>query len=102
MDAAGILQALRRRWPAILLCVLAGLGGALLLNRSATRIYEAKALVFVNIPTGGTVQSNVQGVLLTNDLLPSYAELASSRAVVSKVRQRLRLPDSVEHLRNHI
>lgn len=102
MDAAGLVQVLRRRYLAILLCVIAGLAGAVLINHNTDRVYESKSLVFVNIPTGGTVQQNVSGVTLTADLLPSYAQLASSHAVVTKVKQRLGLPDSVDSLRGRI
>lgn len=102
MDAAGIMQFLRQRYLAVLLCVIAGLAGALLLNRQTTRVYESKSQVFVNIPTSGNLQNSVQGVLLTNDLLPSYAQLTSSHLVVEKVKLRLGLSDSVESLRGRI
>src|SRR5690242_13451763 len=99
MDAAGVVQLLRRRFLALLLCLLAGIAGALVLNHETQRVYESKSQVFVNIPTSGNVQSSVQSVLLTNDLLPSYAQLTSSHVVVTKVKDRLGLPESVDTLR---
>jgi succinoglycan biosynthesis transport protein ExoP len=102
MDTAGLVHVLRRRSLPLLLCLVAGLAGALLLNRTSAKVYEAKAKVFVNIPTASTVTNGVQGVQLTSDLLPSYADIASSRSVVAKVKDRLSLPDSVESLRSRI
>lgn len=101
MDAAGLLHALRRRFPALLLCLLAGLGGALALNRTTDKVYESKALVFVNIPANSIVGS-VQGATLAEQLLPSYADIASTRNVVLLVKERLALPDSVRALQANI
>lgn len=102
MDAAGVVQLLRRRLLALLLCLAAGVAGALALNSQTQRVYESKSQVFVNIPTSGNVQSSVQSVLLTNDLLPSYAQLTSSHVVVEKVKEALNLPESVDALRGRI
>ncbi|MDX6215812.1 MAG: tyrosine-protein kinase [Frankiales bacterium] len=102
MDAAGLLQVFRRRYLAIALCVVAGLAGALLLNRATAKVYESKSLVFVNIPTGGNVTQQVGGVTLAVDLLPSYAQLASSTIVVEKVKQQLGLQESVDALRGRV
>jgi receptor protein-tyrosine kinase len=102
MDAVGLLHVLRRRLVPLVLCVLAGVVGALLLTRGTTKVYESTAQVFVNVPSATSVQNGVQAVQLSSDLLPSYAEIATSRATISKVRQRLGVPDSVESLRSKI
>ena len=102
MDAAGLMHVLRRRYLALVLCLVAGIAGALALNHKTKPVYQSTALVFVNVPTAGSVQSGVQGVLLTADLLPSYAQIASSRSVVDKVRTQLGLPDGLDQLRSRI
>ncbi|MCW2585476.1 MAG: chromosome partitioning protein [Frankiales bacterium] len=102
MDAVGLLHVLRRRLVPLLLCLVAGVIGGVLLNSSTAKRYESTAQVFVNIPTASSIQNSFQGVQLTSDLLPSYAEIAQSRSVVGKVRERLSLPDSVESLRGSI
>jgi capsular exopolysaccharide synthesis family protein len=102
MDAAALLQVLRRRFLPLLLCVAAGVAGAFLLTRSTPRVYESTAKVFVNVPAASTAQSGVQGVQLTSDLLPSYADVATSRFVAAKVKQRLNLPESAEAVRGKL
>lgn len=102
MDALGLLHVLRRRLLPLVACVLAGVVGALLLTHTTSRVYESTAQVFVNVPSATTVQSGVSGVQLSSDLLPSYAEIATSRTNISKVKERLALPDGVEALRSSI
>ena len=94
MGAASALELLRRRALPIGLCVLAGLIGAIALTLTATERYRAEARVFVNIPTVASVESGVQGVQLTSDLLPSYAALVTSQLVAERVRDRLDLDES--------
>lgn len=102
MDAAALLHVLRRRFFPLLLCVLVGAVGALVVNRTTDPVYQSTSQVFVNIPTASSIQNSFQGVQVVSDLLPSYAEIASSRTVVAKVKERLSLPDSVEALRARI
>ena len=93
---------IRRRLVPLVLCLVAGVVGALLLTHGTAKVYESTAQVFVNVPSATSVQNGVQAVQLSSDLLPSYAEIATSRATVAKVRERLGVPDSVESLRSRI
>ena len=100
MDAARLLDLLRRRRLPFLLCLVAGVVGALLLTATSTELYRAESRVFVNVPSASNVQSGVQGLQLTNELLPSYAELASSRLVADRVKTELSLTESVGEIRS--
>ena len=102
MSGAAFLQVLRRRWVALLLCVLAGVGGGLLLTERTQRVYQADARVIVNLPAATNVTQAGQGLQLTAELLPSYAELATSRLVATKVKDALGLPESAEALRGRL
>lgn len=102
MDVLGFLQLLRRRWPVIVLCTLAGIAGALLLTARTPPLYQADARVIVNIPLAGNVTQTGQGLQLSSELLPSYAELATSRRVTQAVKDRLDLPESVPALRSKL
>jgi polysaccharide biosynthesis transport protein len=102
VDLGGALAVLRRRALAVLLCVLAGVAGGLLLTAQAEERYRATAQVFVNIPPAANVQSGVQGVQLANELLPSYALVATSRNVAERVRDELDLEESAESLRRRL
>lgn len=99
MDVNGFLHLLRRRAWVVVLCLLAGVGGALALTRSTPERYRAEARVVVNIPPGASVTQGTQGLQLTSDLLPTYAQIATSRRVAEKVRSALSLPESAEQVR---
>jgi receptor protein-tyrosine kinase len=102
MDASAFLHVLRRRAAAIVLCLVAGIAGALVLTHATDKVYRSTATVFVNVPSAGSVQTGVQGVQLISDLLPSYAEIATSRSVAARVKARLNLPESAEALRGKL
>lgn len=99
MDLTGFLHVLRRRAYAVLLCLVAGVAGALALTASTPESYRAQARVVVNIPPGSNVTQGAQGLQLTSELLPTYAEIATSRRVADKVRDALSLPESAEQVR---
>lgn len=98
MDVTGFLHVLRRRIYAVLLCLVAGVGGALALTASTEELYRAQARVVVNIPPGASVMQGTQGLQLTSELLPTYAQIATSRRVADKVRNALSLPESSEQV----
>jgi non-specific protein-tyrosine kinase len=102
MSTGGFFHVLRRRLLAVILCVLAGVGGALLLTDQTVKVYQADARVIVNLPVATTITQAGQGLQLTSELLPSYAELAESRLVADKVKQALNLPESSESLRKRL
>lgn len=99
MDFTSFLHVLRRRWVAIVLCLAAGVAGALTLTASTAKLYQASSRVVVNIPPGGSVAQGAEGLRLTSELLPTYAEIATSRKVAAKVRSALALPESDEQVR---
>lgn len=102
MSGGAVLQVLRRRWLPLLLCIFAGVSGALLLTERTVRVYQADARVIVNLPAATNVTQAGQGLQLTAQLLPSYAELATSRLVATKVKDSLGLPESAEALRQRL
>jgi succinoglycan biosynthesis transport protein ExoP len=103
MDALAFLALLRRRAAALVLCLVAGIAGALVLTSQSTELYRATTRAYVDIPQGSTtVVTANQGQQLIADLLPSIAELASSRRVAEQVKTRLRLPESVGTVRNKL
>lgn len=102
MDVVALLHVLRRRVAAVVLCVLAGIGGALLLTHSTTKLYRAEATVLVSVPASANVQQGSEGVQLTSQLLPTYADIATSRRLALVVKQELQLPESAEALRRKL
>ncbi|MDP3713014.1 MAG: polysaccharide biosynthesis tyrosine autokinase [Mycobacteriales bacterium] len=103
MDPVAFLALLRRRSGALVLCVAAGVAGALVFTAQSTELYRATTRAYVDIPSGvSTVVTANQGQQLVTDLLPSIAELASSRRVAEQVKAQLRLPDSISAIRSKL
>lgn len=102
MDVADYLSVLRRRWLAIVVCLVAGVVCALSITRSTPETYRASARLFVNIPEARGVQESLQGVQLTSGLLRSYAEVASSRSAAQRVIDELELDMSAGQLRSQL
>lgn len=102
MDAAAFLALLRRRFLPLLLCLIAGLGGAVVQTHRTPDQYRSTARLFVNLPVARNTNEALQGVELTSQLLQSYAEIATSRSSAEKVRRGLGLNVSAGSLRDHI
>lgn len=102
MDVVALLHVLRRRALAVVLCLAAGIAGALVLTSQTTKLYRAEATVLVSVPASTSVTQGTQGLQLTSELLPTYADIAMSRSLAATVKQRLQLPESPETLRGKI
>lgn len=98
MDVADYFAVLRRRWLAVLICLLAGIAGALALTRTTEKEYRSSARLFVNVPATRGVQEALQGVQLTSGLLRSYAEVATSRLAAQRIVDQLELEQSAASL----
>jgi capsular exopolysaccharide synthesis family protein len=92
MDIAYYLGLLRRRWLPILLCLLAGAGGAVSVSSSQPKEYQASSRLFVNIPAARDVQQALQGVQLSSQLLQSFTRIAVSRTAAERVAARMDPP----------
>lgn len=94
MDPAAYVAVLKRRWMAILLCILAGLTAALWVVRSTPDTYRANTQLIINIPAAREVQEALQGFQLSSQILASYAQVATSRSAAARVVAELDLADS--------
>ena len=88
------LSMLRRRWVVLVVCVLAGVGGALAHTKTTHKLYRSTARLFVNIPAAQSTQEALQGVQLSSQLIQSYADIVTSRTTAEEIRQRLDLNES--------
>jgi capsular exopolysaccharide synthesis family protein len=102
VDAAAFLALLRRRWVALVVCLVAGIGGAVVQTHRTPDQYRSTTRLFVNLPAARNTNEALQGVQLTAQLLQSYAEIATSRSSAEKVKNRLGLPETAGALRDHI
>ena len=83
MDLAGYLAMLWRRFIAVLLCVFAGAAGGLALAFSGNEIYQATSRSLVELPAATQLQEALAGAQLSEDLLQTYAQVATSGPVAA-------------------
>ena len=102
MGLAGYVDILRRRWIALVVCVLVGLGGGLYSGHHGAKVYQATARAIVNTPASQVLSEAFAGAQLTSSLTSTYATLASSQVVAARVVSKLGLPESAGQLRGHI
>ena len=98
MTFESALSMLRRRWVALILCVLAGIGGAFAHVHTSAKLYRSTARLFINIPAAQSTQEALQGVQLSSQLIQSYADIVSSRTTAQQVKDRLGLSESAAQI----
>jgi receptor protein-tyrosine kinase len=90
-----VLDLLRRRWLPLVLCLIAGLGGAAAHSTAAPKLYKSSARLFINVPAASSTQEALQGTQLSAQLMQSYADIVTSRTAAEQIKNQLSLPDSV-------
>lgn len=101
MELSGYLRAMRRRWLLVAAFVVLGVGTALLVTRSMTRIYQANAQVFV-ATNGVSSDYAYQGGLFTEERVKSYAAMVNSPQITQGVVSTLGLHTTPEKLGQQI
>ena len=91
-----------RRLVPLLLCIAAGLTGAIVTTRNTAPTYASSSSVIITLPRSSGVSEALQGVQLTTQLLQSYALLATSQTAAEQIRTRLALPESATAIRGKI
>lgn len=102
MELADYVAALRKRWVVIVVAALAGVAAGLGWAQTVTPQYRATASVFVSTEQGATVQDLMQGSTFTQNLVTSYAELATMPAVLDPVIAELGLDTTPRELTEQI
>jgi capsular exopolysaccharide synthesis family protein len=86
----------------LLLCIAAGLTGAVITTRNTAPTYASVSSVIITLPNSTDVGQALQGVQLSTQLLQSYSAIATSLTAAERVRERLSLPESAEVIRSRI
>jgi polysaccharide biosynthesis transport protein len=84
VDLAGYLAMLWRRFIAVLLCVFAGAAGGLALAFSGNVVYQTTARTLVQLPAATQLQEALAGAQLSEQLLQTYAQVATSGPVATR------------------
>ncbi|WP_309693704.1 polysaccharide biosynthesis tyrosine autokinase [Microbacterium foliorum] len=102
MDLKDYLTALRDRWYLLVAAtVIGGVAGFAYATIQPDQ-YEATTSAYVSSQRGDTVSELVQGSQYTQSLMQSYANLATTPAVLEPVIEDLRLDKTVEGLAESI
>lgn len=82
MDMLGAIAMLRRRWLAIVLCFVAGVGGGYYLGHHGDKTYRATAETLIVAPQVNNVQDQLIGTQLSANLVETYSRLISSQVLL--------------------
>jgi succinoglycan biosynthesis transport protein ExoP len=97
------LDALRAFWWQVLLIGVVGAGAGYGISKAQTPTFEASAKLFVSIAGGGSNANDLlQGSNFTQQQVKSYAEVATSRAVLDRVATSLRYRGGADALAEHV
>lgn len=102
MTLTDYLVALRQRIVAIAVFALLGALAGFSIGKTTAPTYRANSEVFVTVTNGSTIDDLVQGSTFTQNLVQSYAKLATSRAVLLPVIDKLKLDTTVGALSKRV
>lgn len=102
MDLHAFLKALARRWPTVVVCLVVAMGAALAVTGLSTRVYEARAQLFVATRSGEDTAQLNQGQSFSQARVQSYAAIVTTRQVTEPVVRNLRLHTTPEELASRI
>lgn len=102
MELPEYLMALRRHWLLIMLVALLGGCVGYGVGKMTPPTYTATSSVFVSARSGESTSDLVQGSNFTQNLMQSYAQLATMPLVLEPVIDELKLSESAVTLSNRI
>ena len=102
MELADYVAAVRKRWVMILVAILVGALAGFAYSQTVTPRYRAVSSVFVSTEQGSTVQDLLQGSTFTQNLVTSYAALATMPAVLDPVIDELDLRTTPRELSERV
>ena len=102
MEAARLVSALRRRWLVLVVTTLLGAVAGLAYAATRPVEYESTATVFFSLDRGTSVSEFTAGSTYAQDLIPSYAEVARTPAVLDPVIDGLQLDSTAAGLARRV
>lgn len=102
MQFSEFLAIIRKRWLAVAIPVVLGLGGALAVSFSTQPAYTATSSVYFTLPFAQSANDLFQGSNYTQQQLASYASIATRPIVLQPVIDSLGLDISVAKLSDKV
>jgi capsular exopolysaccharide synthesis family protein len=94
VDLVQFLAMTRRRIALIVICIVAGAGGAAYYTKAATPSYTATAQAILSVPNTKDLGDSVGAAALAASQVSTYATVATSRAVAARAIALLGLNES--------
>ncbi|GGL87342.1 polysaccharide biosynthesis tyrosine autokinase [Nakamurella endophytica] len=85
MDFRWYVRAIRKSWWVVALCTLLGVGGAIGLNETATRLYASSVTFYVSTPTDAAGGNAYQANLYALARIATYTKLLKSQELAELV-----------------
>lgn len=98
MELRDYLRLLRRNWIFIVALTLLAIAAAAVYSITRTPQYEGNAKVFVSTQSAATVADLTQGSTYTQQVVKSYADVATTPIVLDRVIEELGLVTTAEQL----
>jgi capsular polysaccharide biosynthesis protein len=102
LELRDYVSAIIRSWLIIVILGALGASAGYFIARNTPPTYRAQVSLFVSAPDGGSTGELAQGSTFVQNVVESYAALATSPAVLSDVVDDLDLPMSPSDLANEI
>ena len=102
MDLGQAFAAALRHWILLLVLAIVGLSSGAAVQLLSSPTYRSTATVFFSLNRGGTVSELANGNSYVQDLVPSYAKVATMPIVLSPVIAELGLDTTPEKLKDKI
>lgn len=97
MELKAYVAILLRRWWIVAIVVIAVVIAAFFIGGKIPPVYQADTSLRVLTPTGGTLSNIVYADNYAKRLMNTYAQLASSDAVIEELKQQLSLESSPDY-----
>lgn len=104
MQPSRYISAIYRRWIVVVVCAVLGVAVAAFITSTRTAQYRASTSLFFSVSGASSISDLSQSATYTQNLMQSFAAVATSPAVLDPVNQQLglRLTDSQLAKRVHV